>query len=139
MTENERMSISGLLDVLNTGISFSTCHIEYAIQGNVLEDLISCLEELEQYKAIGTVEGYKRAVKVSKESYYLCAEYKAKLKEYEAIGTIDEFKALKEKNNKDFELLLKAIKESYPMFKGAYVELDVFMGDVMRRFTRERK
>lgn len=41
--------------------------------------------------------------------------------------------------NKDFELLLKAVKESYPMFKGAYVELDVFMGDVMRRFTRDRK
>lgn len=58
---------------------------------------------------------------------------------FEAIGTIDEFKALKEKENKDFELLLKAVKESYPMFKGAYVELDVFMGDVMRRFTRDRK
>lgn len=58
---------------------------------------------------------------------------------YIAIGTIDEFKTLKEKENKDFELLLKAVKESYPMFKGAYVELDVFMGDVMRRFTRDRK
>lgn len=59
MTENERMSISGLLDVLNTGISFSTCHMEYAIQSNILEDLISCLEELEQYRAIGTVEEFK--------------------------------------------------------------------------------
>ena len=49
------------------------------------------------YKAIGTVEGYKRAIEVSKENYYLYAEYKAKLKEYEAIGTIDELKALKEK------------------------------------------
>lgn len=62
-----------------------------------------------------------------------------RLGEYEDIGTIEEFKALKEKDNKDFELLLKAVKESYPMFKGAYVEFDVFMGDVMRRFTRERK
>ena len=59
MTENERMSISGLLDVLNTGISLSTCHIEYAIQSNVLEDMISCLEELERYRAIGTVEDFK--------------------------------------------------------------------------------
>ena len=56
------------------------------------------IEELKAYRAIGTVEGYKRAVKVSKENYYLCAEYKARLKEYEAIGTIEEFKALKDKN-----------------------------------------
>ena len=61
------------------------------------------------------------------------------IQKYRAIGTIEEFKALKEKSNKDFELLLKAVKESYPMFKGAYVELDVFMGDVMRRFTRDRR
>ena len=65
--------------------------------------------------------------------------YKDELKQYRAIGTIEEFKDLKEKSNKDFELLLKEVKESYPMFKGAYVELDVFMGDVMRRFTRDRK
>lgn len=56
-----------------------------------------------------------------------------------AIKALEEIEDLKEKNNKDFELLLKSVKESYPMFKGAYVELDVFMGDVMRRFTRERK
>jgi len=56
------------------------------------------IEELKAYRAIGTVEGYKRAVEVSKENYYLCAEYKARLKKFEAIGTIDEFKALKEKN-----------------------------------------
>lgn len=61
------------------------------------------------------------------------------IQQYRAIGTIEEIKDLKEKNNKDFELLLKSVKESYPMFKGAYVELDVFIGDVMRRFTRERK
>ena len=59
--------------------------------------------------------------------------------QYEAIGTIDEFKDLKEKNNKDFELLLKAVKESYPIFKGAYVELDFFMGDVIRRFIRDKQ
>lgn len=121
--------------------------------------------ELGKYRAIGTVEGYERAIQSSIENYNLYREYKAKVQEFEAIGTveeikeelsvadiqvdklnaykqvgtIDEFKALKEKNDKDFELLLKAIKESYPMFKGAYVELNVFMGDVMRRFTRDRR
>ena len=63
---------------------------------------IQALEEVQSYRAIGTVEGYKRAIEVSKENYYLCAEYKAKLKEYESIGTIEEFKALKEKNNEHY-------------------------------------
>jgi hypothetical protein len=70
-------------------------------------------DELEQYRAIGTVEGYKRAVKVSKENYYLCAEYKARLKEYEAIGTIDEFKALKEKNEPKKAIGKRKYDEAY--------------------------
>ena len=90
------------------------------------------LEEIQQYRAIGTVEHIKL-------TFELCNGLDCMVKMYEAIGTTEEFKALKEKNNKDFELLLKAVKESYPIFKGSYVELDVFMGDVMRRFTRDRK
>lgn len=89
------------------------------------KNLLNILEELLAYRAIGTVEDYWKLNEMCKE--------------YSAIGTIEEFKALKEKNDKDFELLLKAVKESYPMFKGAYVELDVFMGDVMRRLTRDKK
>lgn len=57
---------------------------------SVLTKINGLLREIQQYREIGTVEGYKRAVKVSKENYYLCAEYKARLKEYEAIGTVDE-------------------------------------------------
>lgn len=68
MTENERMSISGLLDVLNTGISLSTCHIEYAIKCNVLEELIRCLEEIQQYREIGTVKEFK-ALKEKEERF----------------------------------------------------------------------
>ena len=88
MTENERMSISGLLDVLNTGISLSTCHMEYAIQSNVLEDLILCLEELEQYRAIGTPT----------QIYEKIGGLDVELGKYRVIGTIEEFKALKEKS-----------------------------------------
>ncbi len=83
MTENERMSISGLLDVLNTGISLSTCHMEYTIQSNVLEDLILYLEEIQQYRAIGTVEecrtaysrGYNQGTIDRAEELQQCREY----------------------------------------------------------------
>ena len=100
MTENKRMSICGLLDVLDTGISLSTCHMEYSIQGDVLEDLVKCLEELEHYRAIGTVKGYERAIQSSIENYNLYREYKAKVQEYEEIGTVEEFKALKKNEPK---------------------------------------
>ena len=59
---------------------------------------IEALEEIQQYRAIGTVEGYENAIKSYTETYILMKEYKSKLQELEAIGTIDEFKALKEKS-----------------------------------------
>lgn len=57
---------------------------------------IQALEEIQQYRAIGTVEGYKRAVETSKENYLLYAEHKAKLQEYQSIGTVEEIKSMKE-------------------------------------------
>lgn len=60
-------------------------------------EVMKALEEIQQYRAIGTVEGYKRAIEVSKENYRLYLECKAKVKAYEAIDTVEEFKALKEK------------------------------------------
>ena len=54
-------------------------------------------EEIQQYRAIGTVEGYELAIQSSIENYNLYREYKAKVQDFEAIGTIEEFKALKEK------------------------------------------
>ena len=66
--------------------------------GRTLKAHIELLEELEAYRAIGTVEGYERAIKSSIENYNLYREYKAKVQAFEAIGTIEEFKALKEKN-----------------------------------------
>lgn len=59
---------------------------------------ILLIKELEQYQAIGTVEGYERAIESSIENYNLYREYKTKVQEYSEIGTIEEFKALKEKN-----------------------------------------
>lgn len=56
---------------------------------------IEVYEELERYRAIGTVEGYERAIQSSVENYNLYRECKAKLQEYEAIGTIEELQDLK--------------------------------------------
>ena len=57
---------------------------------------IQALEEIQAYRAIGTVEGFERAIKSSIENYNLYREYKAKVQEFETIGTIEEFKALKD-------------------------------------------
>lgn len=57
---------------------------------------IKALEEIQQYRAIGTVKGYERAIESSIENYNLYKEYKAKVQDFEAIGSVEEFKALKE-------------------------------------------
>lgn len=49
------------------------------------------LKEIQQYRAIGTVEHIQL-------TFELCKGLDAMAKMYEAIGTIDEFKALKEKS-----------------------------------------
>ena len=65
---------------------------------SVMNMAIKALEEIQQYRAIGTVEGYEKAIQSSMEYYNLMKEYKARVDELEAIGTIEEFKTLKEKN-----------------------------------------
>jgi hypothetical protein len=61
---------------------------------------IQALEEIQQYRAIGTVEGYELAINESIDKHNLMIVYKDRLKEFEAIGTIEEFKALKENQRK---------------------------------------
>ena len=54
-------------------------------------------DAMNQYRAIGTIKGYKRTIEVSKENYSLYLEYKAKVKTYETIGTVEECRAAVEK------------------------------------------
>ena len=111
--DEKHMSCGGILkDTQSCPYSQKTYGVCYE-DGELfwLKDVVGMLEEIQQYRAIGTVEGYKRAVKVSKENYYLCAEYKARLKEYEAIGTIEEFKALKENSFFNFDSPVVSIDE----------------------------
>ena len=55
---------------------------------------IQALEEIQQYRAIGTVE----QLEWCKDASHWKELFKEKLEKYEAIDTIEEFKALKEKN-----------------------------------------
>lgn len=82
-------------------------------ENTALDMAVEAIEEIQKYRAIGTVEDvefYKKCY--DEESYEYCGEYgtdtcgckrrmehlEKKVAEIDAIGTIDEFKALKEKN-----------------------------------------
>ena len=88
MTENESLSTT-----LQNAIDCATDDITR----EDLEMMVKCLEELQQYRAIGTVEELtalkENCIEPSSLRLYL-----TQLEKYYAIGTIDEFKVLKEKN-----------------------------------------
>ena len=119
MTENEAKT------VLEIEIEH---HPEYSVFGKALSRAIKALEEIQVYRAIGTVEELQKAKKqyddinsvaekmdliglcdfgTAKEA--LTTEMKrsldCSLKEYQSIGTVEEFKALKEH--------IQAMEEAY--------------------------
>ena len=81
MTENE--AISELKMIKHTRV--------FLPSDEVWEMAIQALEDIQAYRAIGTVEECKQR----KEYFDIINEV---LKDYSDIGTIEEFKALKEKN-----------------------------------------
>ena len=90
MTENEALKLMESLQISKD------CEMVKSLDFKAT--VIKALEDLQQYRAIGTVKGYERAIEISIENYNLYKEYKSKLQEFESIGTIEEFKVLKEKN-----------------------------------------
>ena len=86
MTENEKVK-----EWFKTELSMSQ---EESLDAIECEDMmnicVKALEEIQQYRAIGTVE----QLNTLQQDYWKLNEV---CKEYSAIGTIDEFKALKEK------------------------------------------
>ena len=58
----------------------------------VLEVTIQALEEIQQYRAIGTVKQFEWC----KDASHWKELFKDKLEQYESIGTVEEFKSLKE-------------------------------------------
>ena len=63
-------------------------------QSEALKYAIEAVQEIQQYRAIGTVE----QLEWCKDASHWKELFKEKLEKYEAIGTIEEFKALKEKS-----------------------------------------
>ena len=118
MTENERLTIDEIIQHCN--ITCENTEMLAIARGQNQEDITSkgywehyqvanYLEELKQYRAIGTVERFEQLSKqfaphnVEETSCHLrqcnkCDMYRKENEKYHEIGTIDEFKALKEKN-----------------------------------------
>ena len=81
---------------------------------DVLEVAIQALEEIQQYRAIGTVEDIQSMKDNGAFSGVELAQIAAmqmKLKDYQSIGTIEEFKALKEKNEPKKPLCVSMAKD----------------------------
>ena len=95
MTENEAIKIIG-----NVPVSQVDCNnISEIVEAYTVAQ--KALEEIQQYRAIGTVEEIKSMKEngaFSGMELAQIASMQLKLKAYQSIGTIDEFKALKEKS-----------------------------------------
>lgn len=108
MTENEaikrmRYRIDTATDIVGKGVD-----------GKVYEDMeiaIKALEEIQQYRSIGTVDDFERLVylkeRYENETYDYCGEYgteecpKAKeIQQYQAIGTVDECREVRKKQER---------------------------------------
>ena len=75
--------------------------------GKTFEDLemaIQAIEEIQQYRAIGTVEDIQLI-------FSLCKDLQDVIKQYERIGTIEELQALKENSFFNFESPVVRIDE----------------------------
>lgn len=89
MTESEAIEIlTSVRDDNNWGGSLT----------EVFSMAITALEEVQQYRAIGTVEEVKADKVLADKIYDFMKVKENRLKEYEAIGTVSEFRELKEKN-----------------------------------------
>lgn len=96
MTENE---IKSKLEVLKEWVG--DISLTRQDMQNVIDEVIKSLEELKQYRAIGTVEDLKTmkengAFTGVELASLACMQMK--LRDYQAIGTVEELKALKERN-----------------------------------------
>lgn len=97
------MTIDKAIKILSGDIIVLNLHNSPALynRNKAHEMAIQALEEIQQYRAIGTVEQLRFMKSVCDMSddmlKSLADSIRARMK-YEAIGTVEEFKALKEKN-----------------------------------------
>ena len=92
MTENEAKLLEKLDELANDTevdmYSVATLNAFFEECGNTIRGLF---EEIQQYRAIGTVEDWKRLIEKE-------ATERRKLAEYFMFGSVEEFKDLKEKS-----------------------------------------
>ena len=109
MTENE--AIRNIKEHLTfAGCEDLMCEVE------ALEMAMQALEEIQQYRAIGTVEELKTMKENGAFTGVELAQILAmqmELKKYQSIGTIEEFKALKEKNEPKKAIGKRKYDEAY--------------------------
>ena len=101
MTENEAMSVLHYLLGCENAVDAGEIDEHNCLNSQEKEALKFILEEIQQYRAIGTVEDLKSMKENGAFTGVELAQLSAmqmRLKEYSAIGTIDEFKGLKEKS-----------------------------------------
>lgn len=85
MTENEAIKV--INDKYETFFALSTTN-DFDM---AMATAIKALEEIQQYRAIGTVEDIRN-------THLLCEVFSNTVRDYTTIGTIDEFKAYKQGN-----------------------------------------
>ena len=113
MTESEAIEVLKQPCLCDYDLSHTveTCDISYCDKREATHMAITALSEIQQYRAIGTVEEIKKKIESLK---YDCTRYEEQLsiarcekqvftdddmllEEYRAIGTVSEFRELKEK------------------------------------------
>jgi len=78
MTENEQKLFDNLME-------HNSAYYGYELSKGEIKTVLQAFEQLKQYRAIGTPEGYERAIESSIENYNLYKEYKAKVQDFEVI------------------------------------------------------
>ena len=109
MTENE------CIDVLKN-LAFLSGKKEHEKCEKAIEMAIQALEEVQAYRAIGTVEDLKTMKENGAFTGVELAQILAmqmELKKYQSIGTIEEFKALKEKAEPKKDIGKRKYDEAY--------------------------
>ena len=108
--------------------------------GRTLKAQMELLEEVETYRAIGTVEGLESLKALCKEQEKLIEEKNKQISEYEAIGTVEEFQSLKAENAKlhneaQAERVCLAERDAEVRVKA----IDDFMKKICEKYTEEEK
>lgn len=111
MTENE--TIDKLNNLHYKIVHTSFCNKVYESEIEALCMAKDCLKEIQQYKAIGTVDEVAEM-----ENSYI--NYFHKARQYEAIGTVEEFRKLRKMFGDDFPEMSEVVKrilKEYPEYQ----------------------